>query len=360
MARSRWWSGDVSFGEDEEFLQFKYTFLMVLMLVGMPFSALFVALDWLGINSIGGLHRVSVQAYVIGSAVLIALLRGHKERYVAVAWGYALASYLVHTSGFLNVPEDELRLVWFCSLVAGTYILLGRAAGWAMFVLTVATVVGGNAYQPNAFTSRGMGTFVASLLSLSVFFHAYTTRLVSFDRRMTDSRRQLRHLARHDSLTGVLNVRATTELCESLIQLSARRHTAYAVLFIDLDHFKQINDTYGHDAGDLVLKSVANCLKQRLRKSDVLGRMGGEEFMAFLPDTDSRGATQLAQQLRADIEGLFPEFNGQRLKVTASIGVSTHQGDPGSLAALLREADQAMYQAKAAGRNRVTVFAQAA
>jgi len=255
------------------------------------------------------------------------------------------------------VPADELRLVWFYSLIAGVYILLGRRAGAAFTVGTVFVVLLGNAHQMAPVSSRAMGTFLASLVSLSVIFHAFTQRTMSFYLQMVHSNERLRHLSEHDPLTGVLNGRAFAQACDSLIRLAARHGASYAVLFIDLDHFKRVNDEHGHDAGDLVLRTVAGALKGRLRASDLLGRVGGEEFVVFLPDTDRAGALQLAEHLRCDIEVSCPRIaEGVTLNVTASIGVAIAAQVGGGLESLQRQADQAMYKAKAMGRNRVTAF----
>jgi diguanylate cyclase (GGDEF)-like protein len=341
--------GTKNFSEGDEYLRFKYVFLMIVMLAGLPVCIPFIVADWMGANTIGR-HLYTVESYVALSVVLIGVLRVHPDRFIQVTWLYSLATYLVHMSAFLFVPQDDMRVVWFYALIAGVYILLGQKGGAAIAVLSVVSLVVANRYSSAPLSEKGMGTWIASVVSQSVIFHTYTSRSLSYYKRM-------RHLSQHDALTGVLNLRAMNEVTDRLIMLGKRRAAPYAVLFIDLDHFKRINDQHGHEAGDLVLKSVARCLSDRIRKSDVLGRIGGEEFLAFLPDTDDAGAIQLAEQLRQDIEVLMPMVDGNRLRVTASIGVTSKRGDQQSLAILQKQADQAMYQAKAAGRNRVTTFA---
>jgi diguanylate cyclase (GGDEF)-like protein len=129
------------------------------------------------------------------------------------------------------------------------------------------------------------------------------------------------------------------------------------VLFIDLDHFKRINDQHGHLAGDRVLQAVALCVQQHLRASDVFGRIGGEEFCVFLPHTDAAGAKQVAEDLRTHIEALMPEIaRATHLRVTASIGVTSVGPEDESLQTIQHRADEAMYQAKQQGRNRVSVI----
>ena len=132
-----------------------------------------------------------------------------------------------------------------------------------------------------------------------------------------------------------------------------------ALLLVDIDHFKRVNDHYGHLAGDHVLRHIVGVLRQRLRASDVLGRYGGEEFMLLLPDTDLHGAAQLAAQLRQAVQAAPCEWQGQRIPFTVSIGVAASADTPADPSrtseALLQAADQALYRAKDDGRNRVAL-----
>ena len=132
-----------------------------------------------------------------------------------------------------------------------------------------------------------------------------------------------------------------------------------ALLMVDIDHFKRVNDHYGHLAGDHVLRHIVGVLRQRLRASDVLGRYGGEEFMVLLPGTDLHGAAQLAEQLRQAVQATPCEWQGQRIPFTVSIGVAASADTPADPSrtseALLQAADQALYRAKDDGRNRVAL-----
>lgn len=132
-----------------------------------------------------------------------------------------------------------------------------------------------------------------------------------------------------------------------------------ALLMVDIDHFKRVNDHYGHLAGDHVLRHIVGVLRQRLRASDVLGRYGGEEFMVLLPGTDLHGAAQLAEQLRQAVQAAPCEWQGQRIPFTVSIGVAASADTPADPSrtseALLQAADQALYRAKDGGRNRVAL-----
>jgi diguanylate cyclase (GGDEF)-like protein len=128
-------------------------------------------------------------------------------------------------------------------------------------------------------------------------------------------------------------------------------------LFIDLDHFKNINDTYGHAVGDEVLIAAAKAIEQGVRKSDIVGRIGGEEFCVFLPSTTLAGAQQLAEHIRIAIENLAIHVAQQDIRITASLGVASSTQGHETIHAIQQHADQAMYEAKRSGRNRVSTFA---
>lgn len=174
------------------------------------------------------------------------------------------------------------------------------------------------------------------------------------ERQLAAANEQLNYIASHDSLTQLLNYQAYRSACEKLIDLSNRNQTTYSLLFIDLDHFKNVNDTYGHNAGDAVLQSIASCVSKSCRTSDIAGRVGGEELSIFLPETALDGALVLAEKLRMTIEKTAIEIDGNSIKVTVSIGVATKKNKKQSVSDILKEADTAMYRAKKEGRNRVS------
>jgi diguanylate cyclase (GGDEF)-like protein len=238
-------------------------------------------------------------------------------------------------------------------------MLLGSRAGWFITCVTIAVLIGANGLVPVPYSPPALMTAIVSLLYLGLFFHVYGNRSISYFKRMRDYSHALERLASHDPLTGVMNARAYGQACDRGIRAAARSGRPYSVLFIDLDHFKSINDRHGHDAGDAVLKAAANCIATGIRTTDALGRIGGEEFSVFLPDTPPDAAMTLAESLRLRIEHLSPVIDSGPLSVTASIGVSSSTDALENLKSLQQRADQAMYAAKAQGRNRVSFLAAA-
>jgi diguanylate cyclase (GGDEF)-like protein len=163
---------------------------------------------------------------------------------------------------------------------------------------------------------------------------------------------ELERQARTDPLTGIDNRRTLAERADLALALAHRHKRPLAVLLVDADHFKRINDEYGHAAGDEALKILTAILKSGLRAEDLFGRLGGEEFVIVLPEADPAAACTLAERLRAAVEAADFHVQQQRVALQISVGVAAIEPND-DFAALLRRADQAMYTAKRAGRNRV-------
>jgi diguanylate cyclase (GGDEF)-like protein len=168
-----------------------------------------------------------------------------------------------------------------------------------------------------------------------------------------------KRLAARDGLTQLYNRRAFDERLAKARAREERQGGRFAVLLLDVDHFKKLNDTFGHPAGDAALKHTARVLENHLRQGDEAARYGGEEFAVILPGADAAGALPLAERVRGAIEGSHLVFEGARLAVTVSVGVAAWPEDGRELEGLLAAADRALYAAKQEGRNRVAAAATA-
>lgn len=168
--------------------------------------------------------------------------------------------------------------------------------------------------------------------------------------------RQIYELITYDELTGLLTLRSFYRELEREILRVRRSGLSLALLMMDVDHFKLVNDTYGHQAGSYVLKQIGLLIRQSLRYNDSAARYGGEEFIAYLPRCGPEEAMAGAERVRLAIEGFPFAHGGEELRVTISIGVAQAPGDGTDVETLVRRADQALYRAKDAGRNRVLVF----
>lgn len=165
----------------------------------------------------------------------------------------------------------------------------------------------------------------------------------------------LRHLAMHDSLTGVMNRNQFFERAGEELQRAQRYRKPLAMLMLDLDHFKQINDVHGHGAGDAVLKTTCQLWMSDLRRLDLLARIGGEEFALLMPYSPLTAAQVVAERLRARTSASVVTFQGQEIRFTVSGGIAMVNTDDSSIEAALHRADLALYRAKTAGRNRMEI-----
>lgn len=235
----------------------------------------------------------------------------------------------------------------------------GRGAWLVMAVLAlqalvflVRVVVIGSSDQPatDIMQSSGVQTLTFSTTFIELMVATMGFIFMARDRADENNRR----LAALDPLTGVANRRAVIAALDRDVARAVRTRESIAVMMVDIDHFKRINDQYGHPAGDQVLCNVVNVLRQRLRSQDLVSRYGGEEFLVVLPDTDLIGAHQLARQLCEAVAGSRYRHEGTDIGVTVSIGVFGGRLEPGdSWDMLIAAADRALYRAKELGRNRV-------
>jgi len=186
-------------------------------------------------------------------------------------------------------------------------------------------------------------------------FSARETQILEDLTQIAMNELELRQQASADSLTGALSRRAFKEEASRAVSLGKRHGHPVSCIAIDLDRFKSINDRFGHPAGDRVLVGAIEACRRHLRKTDLIGRLGGEEFAVMLPHTAADAALAVAEKLRASIAAQIFEFGGKRVLATASFGVATLEADD-SLDDLLSHADIALYEAKANGRNACVIW----
>ncbi|MFA6498596.1 MAG: GGDEF domain-containing protein [Desulfurivibrionaceae bacterium] len=200
------------------------------------------------------------------------------------------------------------------------------------------------------------GDFSQRVEFLGEFSHSFNwmvEQLEAYRQRILGQNRELERLASTDPLTGVYNRRAFMDFATKEFLRSQRYSHVFSAIQMDIDHFKKVNDTHGHAVGDEVLKAfTVNCLEV-LRESDVLGRIGGEEFSIILPETEREGALIVAERFCQTIADLKLYVDNQIVHFTVSIGVTSLRQDDTGIEAVLRRADEALYLAKNGGRNKV-------
>lgn len=279
---------------------------------------------------------------------------------------------LVHTASLIWICEIALHSTicilvfswshgyyyYFIALVpvvffTGWPMVLRLMVTSVLFLLTIFLFYYTNIHPPITQTGSYMKLFMY-LSSVVSNFIGLSYASFYYRKNAEQMEQKLLKLADTDALTGISNRR----FFEHSVQHELERHQNYyrecALIFFDVDHFKKINDSFGHAAGDMVLQKIAEVCGKSLRVDDIFGRIGGEEFAIFLKNTDQVTALQVAERIRRTIQGVRFELSGRAcILLSASVGVTVPQSYKDSLSQLMVRADRAMYQAKYVGRNKV-------
>lgn len=210
------------------------------------------------------------------------------------------------------------------------------------------------AVQYAAFSGSIPPDFRIRLISTSIVGWVILLTAAFFILKLNSIVRKLEYLSLTDDLTHAFNRRYLELYSVKLLANSARYGQPLSFLLCDIDHFKQINDTHGHNAGDLVLRKLTQIIRKTIREADVFVRLGGEEFALFLPNTSMQEALTSAERIRKAVQSAKVETNGNVIPITISLGAVQYSGD--TLEELIGKADKALYRAKANGRNQVAVW----
>ncbi len=202
-----------------------------------------------------------------------------------------------------------------------------------------------NSDQPNAFDAQDLQFF-------SVIGYQIAATLKHFQRFSS-----IKNMATFDTLTGLYNRRYFEERLRAEVQKSFSNRTAISLIMVDIDHFKKVNDTFGHPEGDIILRETASLLQRSVRKKDTVARYGGEEFVLILPDAGLEASSMIAERIRRMVEGTLFDVGKAQLNLSVSLGISSFPIHPArSGEELVKMADLALYEAKRTGRNRVSIF----
>lgn len=295
-------------------------------------------------------HRIPIIVFMLLTAVdAYFVLVSHNIRMAVILAAFIFAAIYLYCARLTFTREEGIlgNFLWIASslFLLMAVLMLGRAV--------YASQVGLEVFDSFAKWPVNAYTFMLGAVS-QFFISSLFVLMLSYKLN-----RSLESIATIDSLTGVLNRRGLEDASIKMQDICKRINLSMAVVLIDIDYFKKVNDTYGHLVGDDVLRHIAKTISGILRSSDVLGRYGGEEFCAFLPNTTESDALGLAERIRAGIESTPIQLSlGVTLKTTVSIGVADSVRAGYDFKGLLATADSAMYGAKNGGRNRVMSYTQ--
>jgi diguanylate cyclase (GGDEF)-like protein len=256
---------------------------------------------------------------------------------------------LTYTGGVESPLHDLFILVVIVSALT-----LGKLATLLEMALIAACYIwlGYPKEQPDLL-SLSFGTRLLAQVS-PMLLVAYITTMLSADIRRAYG--HMKVLSETDELTGVLNMRAFTAVAERAFNQAERYARPFSVLMIDSDSLKQVNDSYGHETGNRLLRLSVECIRGQLRQTDLIARYGGDEFVVLLPETPTSGAVGVADRIRRSMESApLPTRDGV-VKATLSIGIAGYPNHGADFDSILEKADQAMYASKTGGKNRTTMF----
>jgi diguanylate cyclase (GGDEF)-like protein/PAS domain S-box-containing protein len=310
----------------------------------------------------------------VRNAALVSQIRLSEQHYRLLAENShdVIWTFDLHTERFSYVspsvhglrgftPEDVMAQTLEEAMTPESAALLRRTLAEQL-----AQITGGQRNHPTCTIEVDQphrnGGIVRTEVVTSVIFNEkdQPVSLLGITRDITERKKveqELERLSQVDMLTGLVNRRRFIQLAEHELSRKRRYGGDLAVFMMDLDHFKVVNDTYGHQTGDLVLQKVGEICRDVLRDVDCVGRLGGEEFAVLLPRTDVDHAMAVAERLRETVENAsVAASHGETVRFTISIGVTTMRDDATDLDALLNQADHALHQAKHGGRNRVSLY----
>jgi len=344
-----------TFNEGEDLLRFRFRMINIMLLISIGAMLSFALLNDLGLNELGDIHARSNYLASLVCLVSFFWLRQSKCNYKKVAMVTICAVMISFTSALLFVPTDEFRLVWFLFAVIVAHLVVGRGFGFFIVALSILIVIGSNYLFNINFSGPTLTTFVMSLFISSLLLTSYSEKISLYQMELLQQNEKLKKLANRDDLTGIMSRRYFMDAAHRYFNTSIRNHSPMSMLMLDIDHFKQINDRYGHPAGDRMLMLFTEKISKLLRKSDIFGRLGGEEFGIVLFETDTDGAQILAEKIRQAVEGLGYQVEGESIKMTTSIGVSEKIDADSHFEKLMVRSDKALYQSKTSGRNCISV-----
>ncbi|GAB3676317.1 GGDEF domain-containing protein [Salinisphaera aquimarina] len=320
--------------------------LQVLLWFTAAFGTIFAILNYRNGNY--GIMAAEIVMGVFALSLLRIVRRTvHLQRWILV---YLVPFFSVMMYALTTSLAAPTIFAWVLLIPILSHLLLGRWVGGAMaaFYMLVAGAIFFWKFGLDPGFGNARSVANVALASVCIFGFSYV-----YEVSRENAENQLRRMALTDPLTGLPNRARLGEVFDSEKARHLRSGTPLCLLMIDLDHFKQVNDRYGHDAGDAVLCFVADTLRERLRPSDLACRLGGEEFGIFLAETESRQARAVAEDLRGAIAAEPCRRADQAIDLSMSIGIAQLGPDGDDLETLFNAADQRLYQAKIGGRNQV-------
>jgi len=265
---------------------------------------------------------------------------------------WAMIVFITWVLAYTGGPNSPLHDLYLLVIVVSA-LTLGKIETLAHLAVIVLCYVWLIHVDPVRIMTAGESVTALAAKLAPVFLVAYITTMLSADIRR--ALMQIKLLSETDELTGVLNMRALSGVSERIFRQAARYARPVSVLMIDSDGLKEINDTYGHETGNRMLRLTVQCIQGQMRETDVLARYGGDEFVVLLPETDCSGAMGVAKRIEQSVAATPLPTREKKVPFSVSIGIACCPEHGNSLEMVMERADQAMYISKNGGKNRTTL-----
>ena len=336
------------FDSDEYELRLKYVLFNSLLIFNV--LVVFVAI-FIRFFQEQYIHAVADLVYVVFGIAIFLIARRSRKYFDKLVYIILFISYLVVTAVFYSGLNSIVGHSWYFILLMSVFFLKGNKEGIVVFIISFLTIAYISYVKYHYEPPEIILALIPFLCSLFFMFY-FEKRNSNFRKRIEKEKEKFMYQAQYDNLTNIANRRVFLDRLYQALEASKQTNEKVAVFFIDLDHFKEINDTFGHNTGDIVLKEVAKRLKAHIRRTDTLARLGGDEYAILLNNFTHKHI------LENIVEKFFNAMKkpilleDKKLFITLSLGIAISDTDSLETKILLKNADEAMYKAKTSGRNR--------
>ncbi|RUP83863.1 GGDEF domain-containing protein [Alteromonas sp. KS69] len=334
MATSNLWGNE---------LEFRRTVLRVVLLVIIVAGVIFTINNWI----VG--HKVLAFVELLVVVLSLAILAIHKKTTNLKLWSsvFLFALYTVILIGILSASFTSALYSWLFIVPVLSYLLLGTQLGTIYSVLYVLSGCGILTYRHIV---HNPDTPVIAIVNIALTLTAIWALSYTYERKRAETVKRLQEMASLDPLTGLNNRLLLGSIFDMLCETLPEKQKSVSMVLVDLDHFKRVNDKYGHGVGDAVLVDVSRIINSMRRRNDWAFRFGGEEFCLLVPDVTPSQAHSIAERLRHSVEHTL-SVEGFDAKMTVSIGVARWPENGNALSEIYKVADERLYKAKEQGRN---------
>ncbi|WP_024850273.1 GGDEF domain-containing protein [Hydrogenovibrio kuenenii] len=334
------------------FIDFKVSTLKLILLLGAAinlgytfFAFFYFAEDQ---RFLGWSHF----AFFLEMLLLYRYFKKRPDTALSISLILAFSGFVFFCIMALLVPENSFRLIWFLPLIIFSFFFINAITGLSILILTLCFVLLAQSYLPTYLSEDALYSLILCLIAIGILAHHFSKQIHSYETAIIEQNQQLQNLVTHDQMTGVLNRQGLLDGSEQYFNLASRHYiSALCLVVFDVDHFKLINDNYGHLVGDKSIKLIAKLVKRALRKSDLIARMGGDEFVLLLPETNARQAEKLMIKIQNLLSETPLTVGSDEIYMKFSAGIAQHSPQHTSFKELFKTADEALYKAKERGRN---------